>query len=110
MTARLTLCLPAVHPPSKEMICPYEKSLSGPAKKARTDRTSCRPGATIMLRDRHDELRQLDAPQLREIVRSLMGRLKGHDPSAYLNYVLERLPRRVQELLPHRWQPTIIAG
>lgn len=67
-----------------------------------------------MLRDRHDELRQLDAPQLREIVRSLMGRLNGHDPSAYLKDVLERLltqpAGRVQELLPHRWQPTIIAG
>jgi transposase len=40
------------------------------------------------------------------------ARLNGHDPYAYLKDVLERLPTqpasRVQELLPHRWQPTII--
>jgi transposase len=44
-------------------------------------------------------------------VMSLMhsARLNGHDPYAYLKAVLERLPTqpssRVQELLPHRWQP-----
>jgi transposase len=42
------------------------------------------------------------------------ARLNGHDPYAYLKDVLERLPTqlasRVQELLPHRWQPTIIAS
>jgi len=39
------------------------------------------------------------------------ARLNGHDPYAYLKDVLERLPMqpasRVQDLLPHRWQPTI---
>ena len=38
------------------------------------------------------------------------ARLNGHEPYAYLKDVLERLPTqpasRVQELLPHRWQPT----
>lgn len=42
------------------------------------------------------------------------ARLNGHDPYAYLKDVLERLPTqpasRVQELLPHRWQPTITAA
>jgi transposase len=42
------------------------------------------------------------------------ARLNGHDPYAYLKDVLERLPTqpasRVQELLPHRWQPTITAS
>jgi len=42
------------------------------------------------------------------------ARLNGHDPYAYLKDVLERLPTqpasRVEELLPHRWQPTIIAS
>ena len=42
------------------------------------------------------------------------ARLNEHDPYAYLKDVLERLPTqpasRVQELLPHRWQPTIIAS
>ena len=42
------------------------------------------------------------------------ARLNGHEPYAYLKDVLERLPTqpasRVQELLPHRWQPTIIAS
>ena len=35
--------------------------------------------------------------------------LNGHDPWAYLKDVLERLPTpmnsRIEELLPHRWQP-----
>lgn len=43
-----------------------------------------------------------------------MARLNGHDPYAYLEDVLKRLPTqpasRVQELLPHPWQPPIIAG
>lgn len=42
------------------------------------------------------------------------ARLNGHEPYAYLKDVLERLPTqpasRVQELLPHRWQPTIITS
>jgi len=37
------------------------------------------------------------------------ARLNGHEPSAYLRDVLERLPTqpasRIDELLPHRWQP-----
>ena len=37
------------------------------------------------------------------------ARLNGHDPYAYLRDVLERLPTqpasRIEELLPHRWQP-----
>ena len=39
------------------------------------------------------------------------ARLNGHDPYAYLRDVLERLPTqpasRIDELLPHRWQPVI---
>ena len=42
------------------------------------------------------------------------ARLNGHDPYAYLKDVLERLPTqpasRVEELLPHRWQPSITAS
>jgi transposase len=42
------------------------------------------------------------------------ARLNGHEPYAYLKDVLERLPTqpasRVQELLPHRWQPLITAS
>lgn len=38
-------------------------------------------------------------------------RLHGHDPYAYLRDVLERLPNhlhsRLDELLPHRWQPGV---
>jgi len=37
------------------------------------------------------------------------ARLNGHDPHAYLKDVLTRLPthpnRRIEELLPHHWQP-----
>jgi transposase len=37
------------------------------------------------------------------------ARLNGHEPHAYLKDVLERLPThpasRIDELLPHRWQP-----
>ena len=42
------------------------------------------------------------------------ARLNGHDPYAYLKDVLERLPlhpaSRIQDLLPHRWQPVITGG
>ncbi len=44
-------------------------------------------------------------------VMSLIGsaRMNGLDPYAYLKDVLERLPShpyyRIDELLPHRWQP-----
>jgi hypothetical protein len=38
------------------------------------------------------------------------ARMKGHDPYAYLKDVLTRLPihkaGRIEELLPHRWQPS----
>ena len=41
------------------------------------------------------------------------ARLTGHDPFAYLCDVLERLPTqpasRIDELLPHRWQPAFTA-
>ncbi len=37
------------------------------------------------------------------------ARMNGHDPYAYLKDVLTRLPthkaNRIEELLPHRWQP-----
>ena len=36
------------------------------------------------------------------------ARMQGHDPCAYLKDVLTRLPthpnRRIDELLPHRWE------
>ena len=36
-------------------------------------------------------------------------KLNGHEPHAYLKDVMERLPthpsRRIDEVLPHRWQP-----
>jgi transposase len=39
------------------------------------------------------------------------ARMNGHDPYAYLKDVLERLPTqpasRIDELLPHRWQPAV---
>ena len=38
------------------------------------------------------------------------ARINGHDPHAYLKDVLTRLPlhpnNRIEELLPHRWQPS----
>jgi transposase len=41
------------------------------------------------------------------------AKLNGHDPYLYLKDVLERLPTqpasRIEELLPHRWQPTSAA-
>jgi hypothetical protein len=52
------------------------------------------------------------AGQRAAIVMSLVqsARLNGHDPWAYLRDVLARLPTqldsRIEELLPHRWQPS----
>lgn len=38
------------------------------------------------------------------------ARMNGHDPYAYLKDILTRLPThkasRIEEILPHRWQPT----
>ena len=51
------------------------------------------------------------AGQRAAIVMSLVqsARMHGHDPWAYLKDVLTRLPgylnSRIDELLPHRWQP-----
>ncbi len=51
------------------------------------------------------------AGQRAAIVMSLVqsAKLNGHDPWAYLNDVLRQLPThlnsRIEELLPHRWQP-----
>jgi transposase len=51
------------------------------------------------------------AGQRAAIVMSLVqsAKLNGHDPWAYLRDVLDRLPAqlnsRIEELLPHRWQP-----
>ena len=51
------------------------------------------------------------AGQRAAIVMSLVqsAKLNGRDPHAYLRDVLERLPShpasRIEELLPHRWQP-----
>ena len=45
------------------------------------------------------------------VVMSLLqsAKLNGHDPWAYLKDVLTRMPTqlnsRIEELLPHRWQP-----
>jgi transposase len=56
----------------------------------------------------------LRAGQRAAAVMSLVqsARMNGHDPYAYLKDVLTRLPThkasRVQELLPHRWQPAKI--
>jgi transposase len=40
------------------------------------------------------------------------AKLNGHDPYGYLKNVLERLPTqpasRIEELLPHRWQPVSV--
>ena len=53
----------------------------------------------------------LRAGQRAAAVMSLIqsARINGHDPYAYLRDVLDRLPtqpaRRIDELLPHRWQP-----
>jgi transposase len=51
------------------------------------------------------------AGQRAAVVMSLVqsAKLNGHDPHAYLRDVLERLPTlpasRIDDLLPHRWQP-----
>lgn len=51
------------------------------------------------------------AGQRAAVVMSLLqsAKLNGHDPHAYLSNVLERLPshpnHRLEELLPHCWQP-----
>jgi hypothetical protein len=41
------------------------------------------------------------------------ARMNRHDPYVYLKDVLERLPTqpdsRIEELLPHRWQPAATA-
>ena len=56
----------------------------------------------------------LRAGQRAAAVMSLVqsARMNGHDPYAYLKDVLTRLPThrasRVEELLPHRWQPATI--
>ena len=56
----------------------------------------------------------LRAGQRAAAVMSLIqsARMNGHDPYAYLNDVLTRLPThmasRIDELLPHRWQPAHI--
>ncbi len=57
----------------------------------------------------------LRAGQRAAAVMSLIqsARLNGHDPYAYLKDVLARLPTqlasRIDELLPHRWQPAALA-
>ncbi len=56
----------------------------------------------------------LRAGQRVAVVMSLVqsARMNRHDPYAYLKDVLTRLPthrdNRVEELLPHRWQPATI--
>jgi transposase len=53
----------------------------------------------------------LRAGQRAAVIMSLIqsAKLNGHDPYRYLKDVLERLPTqpasRIEELLPHRWQP-----
>jgi transposase len=55
----------------------------------------------------------LRAGQRAAAVMSLIqsAKLNGHDPYAYLRDVLARLPTqpasRLDELLPHRWQPQL---
>lgn len=52
------------------------------------------------------------AGQRAAVVMSLVqsAKLNGHDPHAYLNDVLTRLPKhlnsRIDELLPHNWKPS----
>jgi len=54
----------------------------------------------------------LRAGQRAAVIMSLIqsAKLNGHDPYRYLKDVLERLPTqpasRLEELLPHRWQPS----
>lgn len=55
----------------------------------------------------------LRAGQRAAAVMSLIqsARMNGHDPWAYINDVLRRLPTqpnsRIAELLPHQWHPTM---
>ena len=57
-------------------------------------------------------LGSLRARQRAAAVMSLIqsAKLNGHEPYAYLKDVLARLPThknsQIEELLPHRWQPT----
>jgi len=54
----------------------------------------------------------LRAGQRAAVIMTLIqsAKLNGHDPHIYLKDVLERIPTqpasRLEELLPHRWQPT----
>ncbi len=70
-----------------------------------------------LCRARHNRNNWLFAGSLRAgqraaAVMSLIqsARMNGHDPYAYLSDVMARLPMqrasRIQDLLPHRWQPT----
>lgn len=58
----------------------------------------------------------LRAGQRAAAVMSLIqsARMNGHDPWAYINDVLRRLPthpnRRIAELLPHHWHRTTLAA
>jgi transposase len=58
-----------------------------------------------------DRLRSARAGRRQAAVMSLSqsAKLNGHDPYAYLNDILTRLPKqpasRLDELLPHLWQP-----
>ena len=53
------------------------------------------------------------AGQRAAVITSLLqsAKLNGRDPWAYLKDVLDRLPThlnsRIEELLPHRWQPQV---
>lgn len=53
------------------------------------------------------ELAGQHAAMVMSLVQS--ARMNGHDPWAYLRDVLQRLPTqlnsRIEELLPHSWQP-----
>ena len=56
----------------------------------------------------------LRAGQRAAAVMSLIqsAKLNGHDPHAYLRDVMDKLPTwpnsRIQDLLPHRWSPTLL--
>jgi IS66 C-terminal element len=73
------------------------------------------PGVSCFLlaRIHHVEYLLLKTQILRScaVIMSLIqsAKLNGHDPYRYLKDVLERLPTqsasRIDELLPHRWQP-----
>jgi len=58
----------------------------------------------------------LRAGQRAAVIMSLIqsAKLNGHDPYRYLKDVLERLPTqpatRLEELLPHRWQPPSVGN